>query len=308
MKKLLLFLLPLVFAAMTFGIFLFLFSKNFSSTGALQVTANTKSKVYVDGKLLGETPLCKCEYPNTLPTGNYTIRIVADSGTVDPFEQKITVEKSVLTVVDRTFSGATTSEGSIISLKSLHGDRAIEVFINSFPDKAQVLLDKNVSGQTPLLLKNLTASDHDLTIEKNGYKVKTIHIHAVSGYRLLTTAFLAIDPNAVSASSEASPSAFAIPSISISPPALPTTTPSVTPKVTEKLSPSVTPAPGTILILDTPTGYLNVRENAGTGSKIVGKINPGDTFTPLDEQNGWYEIKLSDGTVGWISGAYAKKE
>lgn len=306
MKKLLLFLVPLVLAALTFCLFLFLASKGMSNKGALQVTTiPRKSKVYLNGQYYGETPLCRCEFPNTLPVGDYTIRVVPPDGSTDSFEQKISIEKSVLTVVDRTFAGTTTSDGSIISLKHLNDLSATEVFINSFPDKTQVLLDKNVAGQTPLLLKNITASDHELTLTRSGYKDKTVHIHTVAGYQLLATVFLAIDPSVMEGSSEASPSALIVPSISPSLTPSPSETPSLAP--TRRVSLSPTGVPGTILILDTPTGFLHVRDNP-QGEKIVGEVHPGDVFTPLDQQNSWFEIKLTDGTIGWVSGAYVKQQ
>lgn len=314
MKKLLLFLIPLLFAGAVFGGFLFFFSRSVSSKGALQVTANPKSKVYLNRELLGETPLCKCKYPDTLTTGDYTLMIVPEKGTFEPFEAKITVEKSTLTVVDRTFGDPTTSDGSIISLKPLQDDSAVEIFTGSFPDKANVLLDNSVAGQTPLLLKNITAADHELTVEKNGYKAKTLHVHTVAGYRLTTIAFLAVDTGSLSTTENASASAVATPSANLTPSRAPSVSPKITPshtptpKPSPKATPSPTPAPGSILILDTGTGYLNVHSDASVYSSVVAKVHPGETYTPLDEKNGLFEIQASPNVVGWVSEQYAKKQ
>ncbi len=316
MKKLLLFLIPLLLAGAVFGGFLFFFSRSVSSKGALQVTANPKSKVYLNRQFLGETPLCKCKYPDTLSTGDYTLMIVPEKGTFEPFEAKITIEKSTLTVVDRTFGDPTTSDGSVISLKPLQNDSAVEIFTSSFPDKANVLLDNSVAGQTPLLLKNITAADHELTIEKNGYKAKTLHVHTVAGYRLTTIAFLAVDTGSLGTTENASPSATATPSASLTPTHSPSASPKVTPSHTPTPKPSPkatltsspTPAPGSILILDTGTGYLNVHSDSSVYSSIIAKVHPGETYTPLDEKNGLFEIQVSSNVVGWVSEQYAKRQ
>lgn len=294
---------------MVFGGVIYMISRNASSKGALQVTATPKSKVYLDGKMIGETPLCKCEYPNILPTGTYTIKIVPEGTMQDSFEQKITIEKSVVTVVDRIFAGPMVSDGSIISLKELPNDKDIELFVSSFPDKANVLLDRNLVGQTPLLLKNITSSDHEVTMEKGGYKEKTVHIHTVQGYKLTTIGYLAVDPSSLTNNPVASSSATTIPPIS------PSLSVSPSPLVSEKVSSSpspkasitMTPAPGTVTILDTPTGYLNVHTDASISSQNVGKAKPGENYKILDEKNSMYQIKLSDGTLGWITNQYAKK-
>ena len=60
-------------------------------------------------------------------------------------------------------------------------------------------------------------------------------------------------------------------------------------------------------VLDTPTGFLNVRQEASTSAEILTKINPGELYSLLDENNGWFKIVYEDSKEGWISGQYAKK-
>lgn len=59
-------------------------------------------------------------------------------------------------------------------------------------------------------------------------------------------------------------------------------------------------------ILNTETGYLNVRSEASTKSELVGKALPGETYEYSLKQGGWYQIILNDGKQGWVSGKYAK--
>src|SRR6266403_2762828 len=147
-----------------------------SQKGALQVTSLPESKVYIDGKFIGQTPLCKCEAADMLKTGTYTIRLVPTKDGLSDFQEKITISEAVLTVVDRKFAQDSLSEGSVISLSPLADKTKSELVVASLPEQSTVLLDDNEIGMTPLSFENPTESDHVLTIQKNGYKDKTIHI------------------------------------------------------------------------------------------------------------------------------------
>ena len=54
----------------------------------------------------------------------------------------------------------------------------------------------------------------------------------------------------------------------------------------------------------TASPRLNIRSGAGTSYSIVGKANYGEAVDLLEKSNGWYKVKLSNGTVGWGSGDY----
>lgn len=61
-------------------------------------------------------------------------------------------------------------------------------------------------------------------------------------------------------------------------------------------------------ILDTPTGFLNVREGPGTEFNKIAQVKPGEAYELLKDnsEKGWLEIKLPDGANGWITKQYAK--
>jgi uncharacterized protein YgiM (DUF1202 family) len=67
------------------------------------------------------------------------------------------------------------------------------------------------------------------------------------------------------------------------------------------------PATVKIKIKETETGWLRVRESSSSASKEVAKINPGATYTMLEETRDWYKIDLGNGTNGWISTSYGEK-
>lgn len=289
MKKLIFIIIPSIILALIVFLSFQFYVNRVSAKGALQVTASPSSKVYLDGKPIGQTPLCKCEANDMLPSGDYTLRLVPDDAKFDPFEEKITISNSVLTVVDRKFGRGGGSEGSIISLTPLKDKNAIELMIVSFPDQAEVLVDNVSSGNSPLLLKsNITESDHTLRLKKPGYKEKSVRIRTPKGYRLTATVYLSIDDQAVNGG-----------------------TPSAQPKPSGTITPSVSPTPKKtqkVVILQTPNGFLRVRASASLSAAEVTRVDSGATFDLVDESTGWYKIKLSDGTEGWISSQFAEKQ
>lgn len=276
MKRFFLFLIPIILAIGVFVGIVFFIQKQSNAKGALQVTSVPQATVLLNNKEIGKTPLCKCEGADMLEAGDYTIKLIPSDATLAPYEEKITITPSVLTVVDRTFGDIGKSSGSIITLSPLSDKKQIELSVSSFPIGADVLLDNNNSGQTPATVQNITESDHELTVQKAGYKAKTIRIHTVAGYKLEATLTLATD--------------LSVPSITVMPTASPTA--AVVPQVT---------------ILDTPTGFLRVRDNPSLGGAEVTQIKPGETYPLVSEQDGWFQISLPNGEKGWISASYAKK-
>lgn len=62
-----------------------------------------------------------------------------------------------------------------------------------------------------------------------------------------------------------------------------------------------------IEIVDTPTGFLNVRAEASLNSELLGAVFPGERYVLLQSQSEWHQIALSDGTVGWVNGDYVRR-
>lgn len=110
----------------------------------------------------------------------------------------------------------------------------------------------------------------------------------------------------VSPTSEPSPSepivATAASSTSPFPPASSPSAPAASP------SPAPSAAPQLVTITDTPTGWLRVRETPSSSAAEIARVLPGETYDLLDEDEGWYHIRLDAGRTGWISAQYAKKK
>lgn len=282
MKKfLLVFVVPVLLGLFVFAGVTYFLSQKDAGKGALQVTSVPQSNVYLNNAFIGQTPLCKCDGQNLLPTGNYTIKLVPTDSVLQPFEQSITINKSVLTVVDRTFGQGALSQGSIITLIPQANTSSGSLSLISFPSGATVTLDGNSAGTSPLTLANVVASDHDLVVSKPGYSDKTIRIHTVNGYQLSVLAFLAINPQALSATSSAS---------------------------TNVATSSAQGAQTKVTIASTPTGFLNVRSTPSLSGAVVSQVHPGESYVLVSEQNGWTQIKLADGSEGWVSSEYVTKQ
>lgn len=63
-----------------------------------------------------------------------------------------------------------------------------------------------------------------------------------------------------------------------------------------------------VLIEDTPTGWLNVREGPGIEYPKITKVYPGGLLIFLEEKNNWYKIKVDEVTEGWVTSKYAVKQ
>lgn len=255
----------------------YLLSKR-NEKGGLQATSVPKSKVHLNGKLIGETPMCLCDEKDRISVGKYTLKLVSLQEDFPPFEEKIEIGDKVLTVVDRTFGIAGAGAGSILNLYPI-GDKKMEVQIISMPQDAEIFLDGNLIGKTPITKSDITESDHEITLRKEGYKEKTIRIRTVLGSRLVALAYLGIDPTPSLVGDTASPSAAA--------------------NVSQ-------------VIITSSLGYVNVRDTNSTSGKLIQTVNTGEVYDLIDEKDGWFEIKLTseagEEKTGWVSATYAQKQ
>jgi len=60
-----------------------------------------------------------------------------------------------------------------------------------------------------------------------------------------------------------------------------------------------------IKIENTPTGWLRVRK--APKGEIFDKVNVGEEYLLIEDEDGWYRIVLDDGDLGWISKEYSTK-
>lgn len=66
---------------------------------------------------------------------------------------------------------------------------------------------------------------------------------------------------------------------------------------------SQSPSPAPTVKRGTVNGdYVNIRSGSSTGYKVLAVVTRGTSAEVLGSQNGWYQIKLANGAVGWIAG------
>ncbi len=234
----------------------------------LRIESTPVSRVLVDQKEVGKTPY----ESDQLEVGDHQIevRTGGDSGGVEmSWRGNVPLNPGTVTVVNRELTVNTaSSSGEVIALEK--GQGAIVI---STPSGAELTIDGKSVGKTPVKVDNLDPGEHVFILGKNDYLKRSIRAALKQGYRLSINVDLAL--------SEAD--------------------------LTKVMIEPIT-ASQSLVISDTPTGFLRVRSGPSTGASEVGRVNPGDTVTMLEQTNGWYRIRLNDGKEGYISTSYAKKK
>jgi len=267
---------PVIILSVVIFLSLLVFSLigSFRQKGAgLLVETNPSAIVYLDGVQVGKTP-----YETTVKPGEVTLKLVPES-TETPltfYETKVTLISGIKTVVKRDFGETDeTSQGEIISFEKVGGSQTgISIVTN--PDSAQISLDGQIRGFSPVKISSLLQGEHQVILSAPGYLERTVNLKSILGYKLTLIVKLAKDSNAQK-----------------------------TPE------PEVAKETKTILveILTTPTGYLRVRSEPSSSATEVAQVKPGEKYAFLedDAQTGWFKIEYQKGKSGWVSNQYAKK-
>ncbi len=242
----------------------------FTKTGTLRVESVPKTSVFVNSTFIGQTPL-----QVSLKTNVYTVKVVPEgseasliswSGTVRIFENTTTYINRELASKDLQ------SAGEVISLEKVGSDKA-QIWVSTDPKGMIVSLDGQDRGVSPVFMDNISAGSHELAVRGERFLARTIKVNTVEGYKLTADFKLMIDEN-------------------YKKPA---------PKKTKK---PVSQEPQKLLILDTPTGWLRVREEPSLNASESAQVQPGDEFLYFEEQSNWYQIEYEPDKLGWVSGEY----
>lgn len=233
------------------------------------------STVYIDGRVVGKTP-----YKDTRQSGKVHIKIIPDNVSATPYENDLTLNAGIQTVVKYSFGDSQdTSSGYVMTFDKDPNDVTGAIVVSD-PDNAQVLIDGAVKGFSPHKTGSLPAGKHQIGIKQTGYVDMAIGVNLQDKYRLSIVAKLAKAPP-------------------------PTPSPSPTPSVKTYIE-----------ILDTPTGFLRVRTEPATKGEEIAEVKPHEKFLFLedDPESGWYKIQYSEpkaglpnGIQGWVSNQYTKK-
>ena len=278
----------------------------------LKVTSTPTATVFLDDKKIGSTPL-----EEKVDAGEFKLKLISESSTENSvsWEETISLSANLLTYVNRELGASELeSAGEVLTLEKISADGA-QVAVLSTPDGATVSLDGQSKGTTPTIIEGIEVGSFDLKVETPGYKPRSVKIKTSKGYKL-TAAFqlAASDMPANSPTPSSSPSPTSTSSVRPSPRA---TTPSATARTSPRPSPRTSPTASAVKsspppkpyveILDTPVGFLRVRKEPSTSSDELARVNPGEFYSLLDEESGWYKIEYEDAKEGWVSSQYAEK-
>lgn len=248
-----------------------LFSKIKPAKAGLQIEADPQAAVFIDGEQVGTTP-----YELVSKPGEVAVRLVpiATDRSLAPWGTKVTLTQGIKTVIRRDFGETEdASAGEILSFEKAAGNDT-SMTVVSIPDAAQVTVDGQNRGFTPLPVPNIAVGEHQLLVSQAGFAERPISARAEAGYKLTIVAMLA----KLAAAPEATESG----------------------EVVE-------PVPTKVEILETPTGFLRVRQAPSKNATESAQVKPGEQFVLLEEKDEWFKIEYQKDKSGWVSSQYAKK-
>lgn len=252
--------------------------------GRLQVLSRPAAAIFLDNVMKGNTP-----YTNTLKEGEYLLKVVPDGVATQAasWQRKIPLFSGSLTYVDVQLESTDIASWADVYWLTKLGmfNSSSGLTIETEPSGALIYLDNDEKGVSPLTLDNVSKGSHELSVFMPGFSRRSKKITISSGYQLHAFVKLALDPGQKS-------------QYTIQEPASQIATAAAT--ITEPTS--------KVLILDTPTGWLRVREEPTLAGSESARVNPGQQFELLEEQTGWYKIKIDSIKQGWISSQYADKK
>ncbi|MBO5854017.1 MAG: PEGA domain-containing protein, partial [Bacteroidales bacterium] len=147
-------------------------------------TVPKKAKVYIDDELRGTTPL---KIKNIVPD-KYEIRIekkgyeeIRETISIDEGEDFVFDEilNEIVEIEPETAAVENTEDVATEEIKEKKTKKSkSSLYVETTPKKAEVYIDEELEGTTPLKIKDIMPSEYEIRIEKNGYEeiVKTISI------------------------------------------------------------------------------------------------------------------------------------
>ena len=147
-------------------------------------TVPKKAKVYIDDELRGTTPL---KIKNIVPD-KYEIRIekkgyeeIRETISIDEGEDFVFDEilNEIVEIEPETAAVENTEDVATEEIKEKKTKKSkSSLYVETTPKKAEVYIDEELEGTTPLKIKDIMPNEYEIRIEKNGYEeiAKTISI------------------------------------------------------------------------------------------------------------------------------------
>ncbi len=276
----------LILAIVGFSAYKLVFSQ--PGPASLQVTSTPKANVFINDKLISQTPY----YAEKIKPEEIVIKVVPlQMDAAWAGKQKL--NPGTWTFVNVFFDQNQQATAEILSMEKIDSRKA-EMTIMSEPTGSVKVDGVAATGTTPLQMSGITLGDHAIEISAEGFQTRKSQVRAVSGYKtILNTELVALSKTEA---------------VATAPAVVKESTPSAKTNSTEKIS----PAPSTenklpyAEILETPTGWLRVRQEASLNATEAARIKPGEKYPYLEEKTGWVKIEYEKDKTGWVSSQYVK--
>lgn len=183
------------------------------------------------------------------------------------WQGKVKLNPGTITIINRDL--ATNNASSSGEILSLDRGRGITVISN--PANSEVEIDGKVYGKTPISV-NITPGAHTILISHPNYLKRSIRANLPNNFNLTVSIDLAISEI----------------------------------DLTTIAAPVVTQTPE-IIVKQTPTGFLRVRDKGSLQGKEITRVDVGEKLILLEELGGWDRVRLANGTEGFVSANYVEK-
>jgi len=251
--------------------------------GRLKIISSPVTSIFIDNLAIGRTP-----FEDKYKIGEYLIKLIPEGNATDTasWQGKIKIFKNSLTYVNRELgSSDISSAGEIFTTikmeKSPKNPNYGEIYVETEPNGAIVNLDNDEKGVASVILSDVLKGDHELSVFMPGFFRRTQKINVEPGYRVNAFFKLAVDQSQK-------------------------TTTGKTLDEEKKATESAKTTKTMIIIKETETGWLRVRDGPSLTASEAAKVKPGEKYDFLDEKEGWYKIKY-DEKEGWISSVFSQK-
>lgn len=271
----------------------------------LKVETDQPANVFIDGKIMGKTP-----YENSDIKGKkeVTLKIIPEitDKPLISWESKVKLMSGTWTLVKRELTTTETdSSGQLLYMEKNKDKQTASAYIVSDPEGATVVINQEEKGVSPLELTGLVPADYTVEIKKDGFISRNLKLKLLAGYRL--TAQIKLGQVILGDDVTPAPSATVSGQPTVKPGNVTVTPSKATPVPTKTAGTGTDPARPYVLIKDTSVGFLRVREKPSTTSTELAQVKPGEKYSLIEEENGWYKIPYEIGKEGWVAGQYVTK-
>lgn len=184
------------------------------------------------------------------------------------WQGKVKLTQGTVSLINRELAPTVaSSSGEVLTLKPGHG-----VIITSTPGGIEVETDGKPVGKTPLLMADLPAGEHTFLLKFEGYLKRSIRASLPKSMSLQLDVDLAVAK------------------VDLTP-----------------VTPALVSDEVKVVVKQTPTGFLRVRDKPSVNGQELGRALSGESLKLLDEQPGWFKVRLENGIEGYAAAGYIQK-